>query len=555
MSTHIVLSRLVASAVLAFARVMTATPAWSQAPPSPPSAQHQHPATPEQKPVEQEMQMARDGSGTAWLPDTTPMYGIHSQRGQWQLMAHGNAFLQLLSESGDRGDDQFGSINWFMGMAERNVGRGRLQLGGMFSLEPATIRGCGYPDLLASGEQCEGEPIHDRQHQHDLFMEVAARYDAPLKGSMRWQVYGAPAGEPALGPVAYPHRVSAMPNPLAPIAHHWLDSSHITYGVVTGGVYANRWKAEASVFNGREPDETRTNFDFAPLDSASGRVWFLPTPQWAFQVSAGRLNEAEPSEAGGPRIDVTRATASATYHSAFRENSIWATTFAWGRNAEADHASNAVLVETNLTLDDRDSWFGRFEIVGKTAHDLGIEDSSESCTVAKLQGGFTRYFESWNGLRPGIGGSISAGFVPEGLKPTYGSRVNMGVGVFVTLRPAAMAMHAGATAPVDHSQPAKPPAVDHSEHATPPSTPPAPTAKPAAPARGGAARRTDPGAGEPRLPVDEAERVIDPACAATIDLVNAPKATYQRKVYYFCSAADRDEFVKDPAAYLKKRGK
>jgi YHS domain-containing protein len=284
----------------------------------------------------------------------------------------------------------------------------------------------------------------------------------------------------------------------------------------------------------------------------------LPTPQWAFQFSAGRLSEAEPSEASGPRIDVTRATASATYHSGFRENSIWATTFAWGRNAEPDHASNALLVETNLTLDDHDSWFGRFEIVGKTAHDLGIEDSSESFTVAKLQGGFTRYFEFWKGLRPGIGGSISAGFVPEGLKATYGSRVNTGVGVFVTLRPAAMTMHtghAGATAPVDHPQPATAPPVDHTQHAKPQSKPPAPAAKPAAPARGGAATRTEPSAGAPRLPVNEAERVIDPACAATIDLVNAPKATYQRKVYYFCSTADRDEFVKDPAAYLKKRGK
>ena len=70
------------------------------------------------------------------------------------------------------------------------------------------------------------------------------------------------SGEPALGPVAFPHRVSAMPNPLAPITHHWFDATHIAYGVVTGGVYGNRWKAEASLFNGREPDENRTDFDF-----------------------------------------------------------------------------------------------------------------------------------------------------------------------------------------------------------------------------------------------------------------------------------------------------
>ena len=287
--------------------------------------------------------MAREGSGTAWLPDTTPMYAIHWQRGPWQFMAHENAFVQFLHESGDRGDDQFGSINWIMGMAQRNAGKGRVMFRGMFSAEPWTIRGCGYPDLLASGEQCKGEQIHDRQHPHDLLMEISAEYDAPLKGPVRWQVYGGPVGEPALGPVAYPHRVSAMPNPLAPISHHWLDSTHITFGVVTAGVYANRWKAEASVFNGREPDEKRANVDFGALDSFSGRLWFLPTSRLAFQVSAGRLTEAEASENGGPGTDVTRATASATYHSAFRDNSIWATTIGWGRNEESGHASNALL--------------------------------------------------------------------------------------------------------------------------------------------------------------------------------------------------------------------
>jgi hypothetical protein len=231
-----------------------------------------------------------------------------------------------------------------------------------------------------------------------------------------------------------------MSNPLAPISHHWLDATHISFGVVTGGLYGSRWKAEGSVFNGREPDEKRTNVDFGPLDSASGRVWFLPAPEWALQISVGRLTEAEPSENGGSGIDVTRATASATYHRAFRPNSMWATTLAWGRNAEPGHASNAVLLETNLTFDDRDTWFGRFEVAGKSAHDLAVEESVESFIVAKLQGGFTRYLEAWNGLQPGLGGSVSAGLVSQRLQPLYGSRVNLGFGVFLTLRPAATTM-------------------------------------------------------------------------------------------------------------------
>ena len=474
------------------------------------SEEPQHAASaPVQEHEGPDMQMAREGSGTAWLPDTTPMYALHWQRGAWQFMAHENAFVQFLHESGPRGADQFGSINWIMGMAQRNVGKGRLMFRGMFSAEPWTIRGCGYPDLLASGEQCGGQKIHDRQHPHDLLMEISAEYDAPLKGSTRWQVYGGPAGEPALGPVAYPHRVSALPNPLAPISHHWLDSTHITFGLITAGIYANRWKAEASVFNGREPDDKRTNLDFGALDSFSGRLWFLPTSKLALQVSEGKLTEAEASESGGPRIDVTRATASATYHSAFRQNSIWATTIGWGRNEESGHSSNALLLETALTFDDRHTWFGRFEVASKTAHDLAVAESVDAFTVAKLQGGYTRYFSAWQGFKPGVGASVSAGFVPKSLEAAYGSGVNAGFGMFVTLRPAAMMMQGG------HG--------------------PAGVAQPA---------------GRTMVMVLTA---LDPAklsCSSSIDPNAAPKATYQGKTYYFCSMKERDEFLTDPAMSL-----
>jgi YHS domain-containing protein len=459
----------------------------------------------EQHEGQAQMPMAREGSGTAWLPDDTPMYAIHWQRGAWQLMAHENAFLQFLHESGERGDDQVGSINWIMGMAQRNVGPARLMFRGMFSAEPWTVSGCGYPDLLASGEQCKGEQIHDRQHPHELVMELSAAYDAPLTGSVRWQVYGGPAGEPALGPVAYPHRVSAMPNPLAPIAHHWLDSTHVTFGVLTAGLYGNKWKAEASVFNGREPDEKRTDFDFGALDSISGRLWFLPTSKLALQLSAGKLTEAEASENGGPGIDVTRATASATYHRAFRENSIWATTIGWGRNEESGHSSDALLIETNLTFDDRDAWFGRFEAASKTAHDLAVAEWADAFTVTKLQGGYTRYFTAWQGLTPGVGASVSAGFVPKSLEPAYGSRINAGFGVFVTLRPAAMVMRPG----------------------------------------NGAAN-----AGQTMVMVQTA---FDPAklsCSPKIDAKEAPKTTYQGKTYYFCSVKERDDFLTNPAMSL-----
>ena len=448
-------SRLTGARFITFVMAMaaaTSTPI-SRAQAQEPTHQHGQAATPDaQHAGHDTADMAREGSGTSWLPDESPMYAIHSTRGPWMLMLHENAFLQYLHESGDRGDDQVGSINWIMGMARRDVGAGRIGLRGMLSLEPWSIRGCGYPDLLATGEQCRGEQIHDRQHPHDLFMELAVTYDAPLARGLRWQVYGGPVGEPALGPAAYPHRVSAMPNPLAPISHHWLDSTHITYGVATGAVYGKTWKAEASVFNGREPDEDRTGFDFGAMSSVSGRLWVLPSPRLALQVSAGHLDEAEPGEDGGPRVDVNRVTASATYHGAFREHGVWATTVGWGRNAEPDHASNALLIETSVTLAQRDTWFGRFEVAGKSAHDLAVAEPPTDFTVSKLQGGYTRYLPAWSGFQPGLGAGMSVGIVPESLRSTYGSRANVGFAFYLTLRPAALE-HSSASSP---AQPATP---------------------------------------------------------------------------------------------------
>jgi hypothetical protein len=394
----------------------------------------------------------REGSGTSWLPDETPMYAVHGDYGEWQLMGHGSVFLQFLKEGGDRGADQFGSVNWAMGMAQRRLGQGRLGLRAMMSLEPWTINGCGYPDLLASGEICDGRPIVDRQHPHDLFMELGATYDRPLSSTLALQLYGGLAGEPALGPVAFPHRISAMPNPLAPLSHHWLDATHIAFGVMTGGVYSRQWKIEGSIFNGREPDDARHDFDFGALDSFAGRAWFLPTDEIALQFSAGHLTEAEADEAGGPRTDVNRVTASATYHRRFRDGgSLWASTAGFGRNTEEGESTSFVLAETNVTFDEQDTYFGRLEIGRKSAHDLDIHDSIERFTVAKVQAGYVRYLEAWNSLKPGVGATLSMSLVPTALADLYGNRATFGFGVFLTLRPAAMG--SGADAHAGHPVP------------------------------------------------------------------------------------------------------
>ena len=229
--------------------------------------------------------MTRDGSGTSWQPDSSPMAAIHANIGEWQFMLHGVAFLGLDSQGSARGDAQFNSVNWLMGMASHPLGAGVISARVMMSLEPLTVGGFGYPLLLQTGESWRGLPLHDRQHPHDLFMETALMYTAPITDDIGAQFYAAPAGEPAFGPVAFPHRVSARSNPLAPIGHHWQDSTHISYGVVTAGVFGRLWKVEGSWFNGREPDENRYNFDLRTPDSFSARLSVNPSSNLSLQAS------------------------------------------------------------------------------------------------------------------------------------------------------------------------------------------------------------------------------------------------------------------------------
>jgi len=381
----------------------------------------------------------RDTAGTGWAPVATPMLATHVRIGAWTAMVMGNAFFGYLQEFApdERGGHQVNSTNWLMGMARRRAGAGVVGARVMLSAEPLTVPGCGYPDLLATGELCDGESIHDRQHPHDLFMELAAEYSRPLARGLRWHLYGGPAGEPALGPVAFPHRASAMANPIAPLSHHWLDATHITYGVVTSGVSGARWRAEASVFNGREPDERRTNFDFAPMDSVSGRLQLAPTDRIALQVSAGHLVEAEAGEGALPRRDVDRVTASAMYQGSLGGRpASWM--LGWGTNQETGTRTHAVLAEASVALTGVDTVFGRAEIAGKRGHDLDIPEAEDAIfTVGKIQTGYLRLLAPRRGVQAGLGASLSVSLVPEALKPHYGGTAALGLGVFATLRPTA----------------------------------------------------------------------------------------------------------------------
>jgi hypothetical protein len=398
--------------------------------------------TPHERPGPLGIPLARHGSGTGWLPDDSPMSGLHRMARGWRLMLHGNLFAGYDGQASDAGDQKFISVNWLMGMASHDIAGGELTLRSMLSLEPLTVGDEGYPLLAQTGETFEGEPLVDRQHPHDLFMELAAMYTRELGRGVGFQIYGGPAGEPALGPVAFPHRPSAMPDPMAPITHHWLDSSHITYGVATAGVLTRFAKVEGSWFNGREPDEDRYDLDLRGFDSYSARLSVNPHPMWTGQLSYGFLDSPESLE---PDVSVRRTTASIGHAHPLPRNGSWDTTLAWGRNDPDDGpADDGGLLETAVDLGSWGTTFARAEVVRKRGHDFGMEGGMEDAAlpVGAVALGHVHPIFALGDLEGRLGARAAVTFVDEALATRYGTDTPVGGMVFVQVVPKKM-QHGG----------------------------------------------------------------------------------------------------------------
>lgn len=388
--------------------------------------------------------MTRMGSGTAWLPDASAMRAWHFTAGRWMLMVHGDAFLQYDYQDGPRGDEQLGSINWAMLMAMRPLAGGTLHLHGMASAEPLTVGKRGYPLLLQSGETYQNEALHDRQHPHDLFMELSVMYERPVSSELGAVLYAAPVGEPGIGPVAYMHRPSALNDPFAPLSHHWTDATHITYGVLTAGIFSRTLKLEGTLFNGREPDEDRYDFDFDPLDSYGVRLSAAPTPHWTLAGSYGFLNQPE---ALHPEDDQRRLGASILHTGPLGEDGEWASAIVYGANQHvhgdatgSEPWQHSVMLESNLQLDRSNTIYGRLEYVRKGSEDLqipGVDD--EQYDIGSLSLGYVREFAWWQGATLGLGARGGVSFVPTALEEVYGSRTPAGFAVFLRVRPTVLA--------------------------------------------------------------------------------------------------------------------
>lgn len=359
--------------------------------------------------------MPSEGSGTARLPgNDIPMRGVHWMPGDdWMVMAHGSISIQYTKATGPRGDDKVYATSMAMLTGERKTPWGRIQLKSMFSLEPA-MDAAGYPNLFATGETSGGQPLVDRQHPHDLFMELAARVDVNL-GAGSLFLYGGPVGEPALGPSAFMHRGSASYNPEPPISHHWFDSTHITYGVVTAGYASRTLQLEASAFRGAEPDEERWNIETPKLDSWSVRATLTPSPRWAVQASYGEIKQPEATH---PGEDERRFTASAHYASGSGLSAMLA--YSAKKRVPGDTLS-AWLGEASWNIDPHNTLFGRFENVANDElfpdHDDPLHDVK--FRVSKFQLGYARRVP----LGPfelALGGSAAVYAKPAMLDAAYG---------------------------------------------------------------------------------------------------------------------------------------
>lgn len=353
-------------------------------------------------------------------------------------MLHGEAFVNSAQQSGPRGADKIFSTNWIMPMAQRKLGRGKLTVKAMLSFEPATVTQQQYPELFQQGETAFGRPIVDGQHPHDFISELAAVYDYKFGEHTLLTLYAAPMGDPAMGPLAYPHRTSASEDPVAPLSHHLQDSTHVADDVITLGVAHRAVRLEASGFHGREPDEFRWNIDSGSIDSWSGRVTVSPAANWCLQYSLAQLHSPE---AMSPDADVRRMTASVTYNRPLAGGN-WASLLVWGRNRDIKNSNvgNGYLFESTLNFKRRNYAWTRIENADRTnelllGHNPEPPDFQERyfARVQAYTAGYDREVGHMPHLSTAIGGQLTWYGVPETLKGDYGAHP-LGVILFLRFR-------------------------------------------------------------------------------------------------------------------------
>ncbi len=345
---------------------------------------------------------------------------------RWTWLAQGHAFLNLnLQDRKFRDFTELESQNWGMVSVARQLGRARLSFHTMLSAEPWTLRRLGSAQVLQVGETLDNAPLLDYQHPHDVVMALEGRVDWSTSDRTTVFLTGGPVGAIALGPSAFMHRASSGPNPTAPLAHHMLDSAHITHGVISAGARRSQWTVDASLFHGREPDEDRVRLDVGPLDSLAGRVAWQQGA-WRTQVSSAKIHEPEVHDAG----DLARTTASLEYDRARPDGRRHAWLAAWGRNDRADHTETGWLLEGRSDFTPRDTAYGRVELVDRFVlvdFDYAVATGRERhlpSSVAALTLGYARGLATVKRTHLALGVDVTVHHVSSNLRDTYGRPVS-----------------------------------------------------------------------------------------------------------------------------------
>ena len=383
------------------------------------------------------MYLMNMASGTSMNPRSWDMPMVMTSKGSWQAMFMGQAFVVDTQQSGPRGADKFYAPNWFMGSAMHPLGSGTLAITAMLSLDPATVTQRRYPELFQTGEAAFGKPLVDAQHPHDFIMGLGLNYVHSI-GDAKLQLYYAPVGDPALGPVAFPHRASAFELPQATLSHHWQDSTHIANNVATVAVARKWWRVEASGFYGTEPNENRWNIDWGPMNSYAGRLTILPASNWLFQVSAGRIAQPEGPDDG----DVVRTTASLHYTRPVSQGQ-WSSSLIWGRNHETltGRNVNSYLAETLFPVRKGNFVTGRIELVDKDELFVNQPELEEQLArtagstfrVQAYTAGFTHDLGTFHGIETGVGANVTTYVIPPAIRPYYGDHP-AGVNLYLRFR-------------------------------------------------------------------------------------------------------------------------
>lgn len=379
----------------------------------------------------------RFGTGTGWLPDQSPLLAAVPHFGDWGLLMHGTIYTGYDYYSSDRGGRRFFGRNTLMGALFRTFEHSEWLFRCALSLEPLTIGARGYPQVLQSGQTANGERIHDRMYALDFFRELAATYSWEVTRDWAATVYAALAGEPAIGPVTFTQRVSASPDPLAPLGFVAQEASHASFGVLTVGAFTRSFKLEASWFNGELPGDHRYTLAIRRPDSYAARVNWNPYPWLSTQISYAYLGSPITTEPGRSQH---RFSASATYTRWNPNDSGLAATLSFGQRVDSRANGNtSLMAEAYWNLDGHHAIFGRWDLLQKSGAELVLpEPTTELFAIGALGAGYIYYFGPYITFTPGLGIRGSINLMEADLARFYGGQAAYGLMVYAQLRTAAL---------------------------------------------------------------------------------------------------------------------